>query len=154
MMQNDLEEKVDHLESRFALLDLVSDYCLGFDKRDFDRFLGIWWPDACWEIGPPFGNFDGHAGITRAVKDILWPAWLQSTHFTTNLRVSFADRDHASGICDADCIGTTSDGQAQTVAATYTDQFMRRDGVWKIIKRQVRMHHFSPLNGITLSAPQ
>lgn len=148
-----LEQRIDQLESRFAMLDLVSDYCLGFDKRDWDRFIAIWWDDCLWEIGPPFGDFRGHTGIRQAVKEILWPAWLQSTHFTTNLRVTFDGNDTADGICDVDCIGTTSDNQAQTVAATYEDRFERRDGVWKIAQRKVTMHHFSPLTGITLSAP-
>ena len=152
-MSQSVEERLDHLESRFAMLDLVSDYCVGFDKRDWDRFLAIWWEDCVWEIGPPFGNFEGHEGITRAVKEILWPAWRQSTHFTTNLRVTFDGQDAADGICDVDCIGTTADGQAQTVAATYIDRFERRDGVWKIAKRGVTRHHFSPLTGIVLSAP-
>jgi ketosteroid isomerase-like protein len=153
-MSTDLEKRLDQLESRFAIHELVSDYCHGFDKRDFDRFLSIWWPEAVWEIGPPFGSFNGHEGITHAVKDILWPAWLASSHFTTNLCIRFHDADHASGICDVDCIGTTSDNQAQTVSATYTDQFERRNGVWKIIRRHVKMHHFSPLTGITLSPPK
>lgn len=152
-MSQSVEERLDHLESRFAMLDLVSDYCIGFDKRDWDRFLAIWWEDCVWEIGPPFGDFEGHEGITRAVKEILWPAWQKSTHFTTNLRVTFDGKDAADGVCDVDCIGTTADGQAQTVAATYTDRFERRNGVWKIAKRGVTMHHFSPLKGITLSAP-
>jgi gamma-hexachlorocyclohexane dehydrochlorinase len=148
-----MDSRLDHLETRFALQDLVSDYCLGFDKRDFDRFIAIWWPDAVWEIGPPFGNFEGHDGITRAVKEILWPAWLQSTHYTTNLRILPQGPSLIQGVCDVYCIGTTTDGQAQTVAATYTDQFENRDGVWKIAVRQVTMHHFSPLVGITLTAP-
>ena len=152
-MSEELLQRIDRLESRLAMRDLVSDYCHGFDKRDWDRFLAIWWEDCIWEIGPPFGDFEGHAGITEAVKEILWPAWDQSTHFTTNLRVDFEDDDHANGMSDVDCIGTTSDGQAQTVAATYTDRFERRDGVWKIAKRNVKMHHFSPLVGITLEAP-
>jgi gamma-hexachlorocyclohexane dehydrochlorinase len=68
--------------------------------------------------------------------------------------VRFTDRDHASGVCDVDCIGTTADDVAQTVSATYTDDFERRDGVWKIKVRRVKMHHFSPLTGITLSPPK
>lgn len=152
-MTDDLLARIDHLESRFTILDLTSDYCLGFDKRDWDRFIGIWWEDAVWEVGPPFGNFDGHEGITRAVHEILWPAWTQSTHFNTNLRVTFTGADRASGVSDVDCIGTTADGQAQTVAATYTDDFERRGGVWKIARRHVKMHHFNPLVGITLSPP-
>lgn len=152
-MSAELLHRIDRLESRFAMLDLTSDYCHGFDKRDFDRFLAIWWEDCVWNIGPPFGRFDGHEGIHRAIYDILWPAWNQSTHCTTNLRVTFSDDDHATGVCDVDCIGTTSDGQAQTVAATYRDSFERRDGIWKIARRDVTMHHFSPLVGITLTAP-
>jgi gamma-hexachlorocyclohexane dehydrochlorinase len=153
-MTTEIEKRLDRLESRLAMLDLVSDYCLGFDKRDFERFMTIWWQDATWEIGPPFGNFQGHDGITHAVKGILWPAWLQSTHYTTNLRVVHEGPNLCHGICDVYCIGTTSDGQAQTVAATYTDRFERRGGVWKIALRHVKMHHFSPLIGITLAPPQ
>lgn len=145
---------IDSLSSRFALQDLTSDYCHGFDKRDWDRFLAIWWDDCVWEIGPPFGNFEGHDGVTRAVKEILWPAWDVSTHYTTNLRIAFDGPDKAAGVCDVYCIGNTSDGQAQSVAATYTDSFERRNGTWKIARRHVQMHHFSPLVGITLSPPQ
>lgn len=152
-MSQILEDRIDRLESRFAMLDLVSDYCHGFDKRDWDRFLGIWWEDCVWEVGPPFGDFRGHEGIQHAIYDILWPAWLKSTHFTTNLRVTFGGPDSAEGLCDVDCIGTTSDQQAQTVSATYADQFERRGGVWKIARRKVTMHHFSPLTGIVLSPP-
>lgn len=153
-MTMSLEERIDQLESRFAMLDLVSDYCLGFDKHDFDRFINIWWPDAKWDVGLPFGSYDGHKGITHAVKDEIWPAWQQATHYTTNLRVEFKDRDHADGICDVDCIGTTIDGLARTVGATYTDKFERRNGVWKIIYRHVKIHHFSELVGVTLAPPQ
>lgn len=153
-MDQNIEERLDRVESRFALHDLVSDYCHGFDKRDWKRFLAIWWPDAVWEIGPPFGNFSGHDGIEDVTKNILWDAWLASSHFTTNLVVTFAGTDRAMGICDVDCIGTTSDGKAQTVSATYSDEFERRDGVWKIIRRKVKMHHFNPLPGVTLSAPE
>jgi len=153
-MSQALETRIDQLESRFAFHDLVSDYCHGFDKRDINRFMNIWWPDAVWEVGPPFGNFEGATAIKGAVTDILWPAWLQSTHFTTNLHISFVSSDVANGVCDVDCIGTTADEQAQTVAATYTDRFERRNGVWKIANRHVKMHHFNPLVGITLSPPQ
>lgn len=149
-----LEQRLEALETRMALVDLTSDYCHGFDKRDLDRFMAIWWEDAVWEIGPPFGNFEGHAGITHAVVDILWPAWAMSTHYTTNQRFAAEGPGAMTGVCDVYCIGNTSDGQAQTVAATYFDSFTRRDGVWKIARRRVTMQHFSPLVGITLAAPQ
>ena len=79
-MNGNIEDRLDQVESRFAMLDLVSDYCHGFDKHDWERFLGIWWDDCVWEIGPPFGDFKGHNGIREAVKEILWPAWRKSTN--------------------------------------------------------------------------
>ena len=152
-MSETIEQRLDAIESRSAMHELVSDYCHGFDKRDWPRFLAIWWPDANWDIGPPFGAFDGHDGIAHVTRSILWEAWLASSHFTTNLVISHDGADKATGISDVDCIGTTSDGQAQTVSATYYDEFERRDGVWKIARRKVAMHHFNPLPGVTLSPP-
>ena len=102
--------RIDELESRNAIRDLVSDYCHGFDKRDFKRFLAIWWDDCVWDIGPPFGRFEGHEGIHRAIYEVLWPAWAETHHLTTNLCVTFEDSDNASSVCDVDCVGTLTDG--------------------------------------------
>lgn len=150
----ELDNRLDRIESRFAMHALVSDYCHGFDKRDWERFAAIWWPDATWDIGPPFGTFQGIEEIADVTKDILWDAWLASSHFTTNLVITFDGRDAANGLCDVDCIGTTSDKQAQTVSASYFDRFERREGIWKIAIRKVKMYHFNPLPGVTLTPPE
>lgn len=150
---DNLLARIDELESRIALQDLVYDYCHGFDKRDFGRFLDIWWPDCTWEIGPPFGRFDGHAGIDEAVRQILWPLWRETHHLTTNFQVRFDDADHATGVCDVDCMGATMDDQPQMISATYRDRFERRDGVWKILRRDVTMHYFNPLPGAQMTPP-
>ena len=146
--------RIDELESRNAIRDLVSDYCHGFDKRDFTRFLSIWWDDCIWDIGPPFGRFEGYEGIHQAIYEVLWPAWAETHHLTTNLRVTFDDANNASAICDVDCVGTLTDGPTcQIVGATYSDRIQRRDGVWKILERNVRIHYFNPVPGTELSAP-
>ena len=100
-----LVAKIDRLESRQAIEDLASNYCHGFDKRDETRFLSIWWEDCVWAIGPPFGDFEGHAGIRSALHDVLWPAWGMSQHITSNQVVDFSDPDHALACCDVDCTG-------------------------------------------------
>ena len=146
--------RVDELESRAAIRDLASNYCHGFDKRDFDRFLSIWWPDCVWDIGPPFGKFEGHQGIHAAINDVLWPAWHESHHLTTNLVIDFIDPDNATSVCDVDCVGTlTTEPACQMVGATYTDTLQRREGVWKIKKRAVTIHYFNPVNDTVLAAP-
>jgi len=145
--------RIDQLESRHALRDLVSDYCHGFDKRDWDRFMAIWWEDCVWDIGPPFGSFAGHEGVTEAVKEILWPFWRETHHLSTNLRIAFQDADHATGVCDVDCTGASMEDEAQMISATYTDRFERRGGVWKIAQRDVTMHYFNPIPGVVIAAP-
>ena len=159
-MANDIQatvdkllRRIDELESRAALRDLVSDYCLGFDRHERDRFMSIWHPDAVWEIGPPFGNFTHHAGIRKAVEEVLYPVWRETHHLTSNLRLSFSDADHAHGICNVDCMGATKDNVVQMISATYTDDFARRNGVWKIAKRAVVIHYFNSIPGAQMSAP-
>lgn len=150
---NALASRIDELESRTALRDLVTDYCLGFDNRDWERFISIWHEDAVWEIGAPFGTFNGHEGIRQAVYEVLYPVWRETHHLTSNLRVEFSDADHAKGVCNVDCMGATRDDVVQMISATYTDDFERRDGVWKIAKRNVVIHYFNPIPGAEMSAP-
>jgi len=151
----ELARRLDHIESRQAIADLASNYCHGFDKRDEACFLSIWWPDCVWNIGPPFGSFEGHSGIKSALHDVLWPAWGISQHVTANHVVTFQDPDHAVARCDVDCTGTLTDSPAATfVGATYTDYAERRHGEWKIARRDVQIHYFNSFPGTALSKPE
>ena len=151
----ELQARVDELKSRAALRDLVTDYCQGFDNRNWEQFIGIWHEDAVWEIGEPFGTFNGHEGIHQAVYDILYTVWRETHHLTSNLKLSFDPNnpDRAHGVCNVDCMGATLDDVVQMISATYTDDFERRDGVWKIAKRNVIIHYFNPIPGAEMSAP-
>jgi ketosteroid isomerase-like protein len=146
--------RIDQLESRNAMRDLVTTYCRGFDGGDFGRFLGIWWEDCVWDIGPPFGAFEGHAGIEKAVKEVLWPVWRETHHLTSNLQVAFAGKDDAHGVCDVDCMGATRDDVVQMISATYRDHFQRRGDTWRIKRRDVTIHYFNPIPGAQMTAPK
>ena len=148
-----LERRLDELESRAALRDLVTDYCRGFDGQNWEQFISIWHEDAVWEIGPPFGTFEGHAGIREAVMDVLYPVWRETHHLTSNLKLEFDGPNRARGVCDVDCMGATKDDIVQMISATYSDDFERRNGVWKIAKRKVVIHYFNPVPGAQMSAP-
>lgn len=149
----ELLQRIDRLESRQAMRDLVTDYCQGFDRGDYDRFLSIWWEDCVWDIGPPFGSFAGHAGIEKAVKEVLWPVWRETHHLTSNLKITFGDADNARGECDVDCMGATRDDVVQMISATYRDHFQRRGGAWKIARREVVIHYFNPVPGAQMTPP-
>lgn len=150
----DLARRIDAIESRQAIQDLTSDYCHGFDKRDFERFAAIWWEDCVWDIGPPFGTFTGPDGIVRAVQEVLWPFWRETHHCTANLRVTFHDPDHASGLSDVDCMGADTEDNFLVVGASYADEFERRAGIWRIKSRKVTIHYFNPLPGARMRTPE
>ncbi len=146
--------RIDQLESRNAMRDLVSDYCHGFDKRDIDRFMAIWWPDCVWDVGPVFGVFESHDGIKRCLDEVLFPFWRETHHLTTNLRITFDDADNAQGVCDVDCMGADHEQQKLwVIGASYYDHFQRRDGVWRIKTRRVVMHYFNDVPGAAMSQP-
>ena len=154
-MSDELIARLDRLESRHHIEALVSNYCHGFDKRNYERFLSIWWDDCLWKIGPPFGDFKGHDGIHEAIHEVLWPAWAQSQHVTSNLVVEFTGPDTAIGLCDVDCMGLLTDStEATFVGATYKDNYARRDGIWRIFEREVTIHYFNQFEDTTLSAPE
>jgi hypothetical protein len=129
-------DKLDYVISRFALQDLSSDYCHGFDKHDRDRFSAIWWEDAVLELKPQYDSFQGREAIMRAARDLLWPAWKSTAHFITNHRIVLSGTNAATGVCDVFCVGTTASGQSVTITASYYDEFERRDGIWKFRKRR------------------
>ncbi len=149
-----LDERIDQIESRWALHDLVSNYCHGVDKHDIDLFMSIWHHDAGWRIGPPIGDFFGAADIRHALEDVIWPAWRETHHWTTNLTVAFDGPDSAHGVCDVTCDGATPDDVMQLVSATYTDRFERRAGTWAIAERDVVIHYFSAVPGVDLAPPE
>lgn len=148
----DLATRLDRVESRQELHELVSNYCHGVDKHDEATFMGIWHDDAVWAIGPPFGDFSGKDEVRRALVEVIWPAWNSTHHWTTN-SVFDVDGDRATGVCDVGMQGEAADGTTTFVSATYTDRFERRAGRWGIVHRGVEIHYFAPAPGITLTPP-
>ena len=74
-------------------------------------------------------------------------------YLTTNLKLDFAGPDHATGVCDVDCVGADMDDTLQIVGASYFDDFERRGPDWRIKRRRVQIHYFNPLPGARLRAP-
>lgn len=147
-----LVTRLDAIEDRFQIDRLVSDYCHGVDKRDVDRFMSIWHDDAEWLIGEPFGDFAGAEAIRHCTVDLIWPAFEESQHWTTNLAVDI-DGDSASGVCDVWATGIVA-ATPVFIAATYYDDFERRGGRWGIAKRKVDMYYFSAFDRAWNQSPR
>ena len=147
-----VDQRIDTIESRFAIHRLVSDYCHGCDKHDIERFMAIWHDDAVWEIGPPYGDFHGGAQIRHAMEDLIWRELPETHHWTTNLVVEFEFPDLATGICDVSCEAVNPQGETILIAATYRDRYERREGTWAISRRGVDIFYFKPVALAALDA--
>ena len=74
-----LQSRLTELEGRIAIRDLVSDYCHGFDKRDYARFLAIWWEDCVWDIGPPLAGLKDTMAFMKRFTRSCGPSGTKAT---------------------------------------------------------------------------
>src|SRR5438445_712376 len=56
-----LEERIQVLEDREAIREVIANYCHGVDEHDQALFLSIWTEDAGYLIGEPLGDHHGLA---------------------------------------------------------------------------------------------
>lgn len=140
MTASTLEQRLDRLESRNAIGELLANYCTGCDEHDEDLFLSIWHEDAEYPLGPVFGTFKGHDGIREAIG-IIWDALPVTRHWTTNMTIEFEDDDHARARSDVTFECVDSEGKELFGSATYQDVCERRNGIWKFSRRDVSTHY-------------
>lgn len=147
-----VEERLDELESRTAIAALVAGYCEGVDRKDEEKFLTLWHDDAAYLIPGGRGDFYDTDGIRRSLE-VIAKAWRETYHWTTNHTVRFGSPDAATGRSDAFAICTHHDGRISYVAATYDDEYTRRQGEWRFAKRNVTRWFVSEPLDIDLLPP-
>lgn len=139
-----IDERLDALESRSAIRNLVSEYAHAFDRRDRDLLKGLWHDDATFSLGEIGGPFHGPDGILEGAEG-LWAVNPVMHHWTANV-VIHIDADRANGRCAVDVmVANVEDGPTQ-VGGSYEDTFERRDGVWKFVTREFTVDYWTPLN--------
>jgi uncharacterized protein (TIGR02246 family) len=153
MTTSSMEERIDRLESRVEISALVARYCYGVDRRDADIFLSIWHEDAEYLVGAGRGDFFGRDDIARFLE-VVAGVWRETYHWTTNHTVTFSDADSASGVSEAFAMCGDHEGKVSFVAARYADEYSRREGTWKLLRREVHRWFVSPGQDIPLLPPQ
>lgn len=142
--ERSVEQRLDLIESRNAINDLISSYAHGMDKRDIDRFMSIWHEGAEYLLGDPFEYFYGLDEILRACTEVIWGGCPDTWHITTN-RLITIDGDAATGMADVDCAGTDASGRPILIGASYFDEYERREGRWGIVRRRADIHYLTGL---------
>ncbi|MGF1237336.1 nuclear transport factor 2 family protein [Streptomyces sp. 2-6] len=148
---NSTEARIERLESRIAIEDLLSGYCHGFDGPDRDLLRTLWTEDAVFDLGPAFGEPAEGVEAIMAKAEELWAAVPVTYHWMANQIITI-DGDTARAKSELDCFAVSlQDGPTQ-VAGVYTDRFERRDGVWKFRHRVFDLQLWAPLNGWAATA--
>ena len=140
-----LAERLDRLESKEAIRDIVTAYAIACDEHDMDRLMSLFCKDACFDA--PNGSMvaDGKEAIQTMFEQtfkIRGPAY-HWTHDTT-VNIDPEDPDKAQGLVLSHA-ETTPNGVVSIAAMRYADDYRREpDGQWRFRKRVISFLYYVP----------
>jgi 3-phenylpropionate/cinnamic acid dioxygenase small subunit len=136
------------VEEWFAIHNVFIAYATALDACDIDGVLACFEPN-CTLSSPVLGRFRGHEGIrafAQRTLDLKRERNAQFRHVVSNLR-AWVDGDHASARCYLlDFL--TENGRTELLSpGEYDAELRRRDGTWRLTRRDVAMDRVFSLPG-------
>lgn len=147
---------IDELQAREAIRSLFTDYGRTLDERDFASFGKLFTRDAEYVGGGATGSVRGPDAIATLLEQVITGnATGANLHTYANEKISFTGSDSATAISRGEFYVQDAAGQPQLLMiATYRDELVREDGVWKFRRREVQGDIPGPANevraGLTL----
>lgn len=140
-----LERRIDRLEARAEIGELVSAYAIACDEHDMPRLTSLFTEDAVFDSPSKLLVAKGRADIAAMfVKlfDIRGPAF----HWTHDRFVAFddADPDRATGLVLSHA-ETTPNNIVSLSAMKYEDEYRRIGGRWLFAKRVIKFLYYVPV---------
>ena len=128
------ELRLQRIEDREAIGDLLSQYCYLIASGDVDGVVALFTDDCRVEI---LGrHFEGEAGLRSLYADALA---VQPKPYVHNHWIETLDGDSASGRAVFE-IRQIRDGQPETGGGCYEDRYCKQDGVWRFEQRTFRTY--------------
>jgi SnoaL-like domain len=145
MTKIDVVRRLELLETRNTLLDLVSSYAQAFDNHDPALLRSLWHEGAVLDLGGAFGRYTDIDGILAAA-DQLWAQTPHMHHWMANPLLEIdLDNGTATAATALDCFTTDNTTGPCQISGLYRDWFERRDGRWGIVKRTFELHYLTPI---------
>ena len=139
-----LERRVERLESRIAIEELVSAYGVACDEHDIPRLGGLFTED---------GEFDSPSGVMRAkgraeIIDLFVQAFKirgPGYHWTHDpfIRIDGDNPARAKGTVLSHA-ETTPNGVMSLAAMKYNDDYRRVAGRWLFARREIQFLYYVP----------
>ncbi len=133
-----LARRVQVLEDREAIRNLILDYGTYHDHRDYRSLAALFASNGVWESG--MGRGEGPGGVFELMDQIIGhnplPEGSGTYHVLTNDRIRI-DGDLASAVTKWMYVTPGENGDPNTVLlGHYADEFIREDGEWKFLRRE------------------
>lgn len=143
--------RLDRLESKEAIRELVTAYALACDQQDMVWLLGLFTEDA--EFGSPNGTMvsggrDGISDMFIETFKVRGPSY-HWTHDVT-VTVDANDANVATGLVYSHA-ETSPDSVHSIAAMRYDDVYRREDSHWRFAKRAISFLYYVPMteyNGV------
>jgi uncharacterized protein (TIGR02246 family) len=139
-----LEARVDRLESRAAIRELVTKYAVACDEHDIHKLQNLFTEDAVFKSPSSFLEATGREAITSMFIDVLktrGPGY----HWTHDLILEQGEGpDTATGIVYSHA-ETTPNGVVSIAAMKYLDRYRRESGVWYFSEREIHFFYYVPM---------
>jgi ketosteroid isomerase-like protein len=134
-MSHDIERRLQYLEDRAALQDLIIHYCRSIDEiENVDDVVNCFTDDAVFDLtGLDLPVSTGRAEI-KAFFQSVFDSMAYEAHYSTNFSIDRLEGDYAD--CSAYVIGHgyAHNGTKALVHARHVFYCKRTDGGWKIIR--------------------
>lgn len=130
---SDLERRLDRLESRLEIQQLVTRYCVVVDDRDLDALAQLFTEDAWFDsVG---GRTTGREALVEYYAGRL-ERYGPTYHYPHGQVVDFEGSDRATGTVLAHA-ELAIQGEAFVVGIRYRDEYAREDGRWRFRSRDL-----------------
>jgi hypothetical protein len=140
------DDRLELLETRNELLDVISGYAQGFDNHDPELLRKVFHADAVLDLGDAFGSYRG----IDAILDVAQTFWTNSPHMHHWMANPLFQIDLAAGTASAttalDCLCTYVETGTAHIGGNYRDRYVRGDdGAWQIVERIFDLQFVTPM---------
>jgi uncharacterized protein (TIGR02246 family) len=135
--------RLQQLEDRFAVQDLVASYCRAIDDRDLDAFVALFTTDARMRHQDGVMDVSGRDAL-RAYYAERFPTYGVTFHYPHAHALTFDGPDAASGWVTAHAEMELG-GEFVLAAFRYSDRYAREEGRWRFAERSLACWYYMRL---------